>query len=60
MRHALPAARLRVKETLRWVRGPVGRWRERREVLRTFVSYAHCLAESLADETVDVKELQAA
>lgn len=46
---ALPETRHRVKETLRWVRGPVGRWRERRDVLRTFVSYAHCLAESLAD-----------
>lgn len=45
---ALPEARRRVREQLRRVRGPVDRWQERREVVDTFVSYAHCLAESLA------------
>jgi phosphatidylinositol dimannoside acyltransferase len=45
---ALPEQRRRVRDTLRWVRGPVEPWRERREVVDTFVSYAHCLAESLA------------
>lgn len=45
----LPERRRAVRENLRWVRGPVGRWQERREVLGTFVSYAHCLAEALAE-----------
>jgi KDO2-lipid IV(A) lauroyltransferase len=45
---ALPEKRRRVRDTLRWVRGPVEPWREHREVVDTFVSYAHCLAESLA------------
>lgn len=44
----LPRARRGVEERLLWVRGPVSRLRERREVFGTFVSYAHCLAESLA------------
>lgn len=47
---ALPKARKRVSEQLRAVRGPVDAWRDRREVLETFVSYAHCLAEALAAE----------
>lgn len=47
---ALPTARAQVRETLRWIRGPVATWQERREVLDTFVNYACCLAESLAGE----------
>lgn len=45
---ALPEARRKVRENLRWVRGPVDALREEREVLETFVDYARCLAESLA------------
>ncbi|MFO7180534.1 MAG: lysophospholipid acyltransferase family protein [Pseudomonadota bacterium] len=45
---ALPEARRRVRETLAWVRGPRSRLREELDTFRTFVSYAHCLAESLA------------
>jgi len=46
---ALPEARRRVRETLAWVRGPRSLVREELDTLRTFVSYAHCLAESLAN-----------
>jgi len=45
---ALPGVRARVKQNLDWVRGPVGKGREQREVLSTFVAYAQCLAEALA------------
>jgi phosphatidylinositol dimannoside acyltransferase len=42
--------RLRVRNNLRRVYGVRGRAAEELDILRTFVSYAHCLAESLAAE----------
>jgi KDO2-lipid IV(A) lauroyltransferase len=45
---ALPRARREVEETLRWVQGDLPALDRQRAVLRTFTSYAHCLAESLA------------
>ena len=45
---ALPRARRQVRETLRWVQGEQPPLRESQAVLRTFTSYAHCLAEALA------------
>lgn len=47
---ALHAQRRKVRDTLRWVRGRQGFWREQREVFQTFVRYAQCLAEGLAAE----------
>jgi KDO2-lipid IV(A) lauroyltransferase len=44
----LPRARREVEDTLRWVQGEDSSFRRRREVLGTFASYAHCLAEALA------------
>lgn len=55
---ALPEARRNVTATLDWVRGPVSRGLQRREVLRTFVSYAQCLAESLAEGRLDARAQQ--
>lgn len=45
---ALPRARRQVRDTLRWVQGEQPPLRESRAILRTFTSYAHCLAEALA------------
>ncbi len=44
---ALPERRRRVRENLRRVRGARRRLAEEVDALRTFVRYAHCLAESL-------------
>lgn len=53
---AMPEARKRVEQNLEWVRGSVGRRQERREVFRTFVSYAQCLAESLAEGRKEARQ----
>lgn len=46
----LTEQRRRVRTNLRRVRGPRGRLVEEVDALRTFVRYAHCLAESLGAE----------
>jgi lauroyl/myristoyl acyltransferase len=46
----LPDLRDTVRGNLRRLRGPRPRVREDLDVVRTFVAYAHCLAESLAAE----------
>jgi KDO2-lipid IV(A) lauroyltransferase len=45
---ALPAARAGAGRSLRRVLGPRGAWRERRDVLATFVAYGQSLAEGVA------------
>lgn len=50
---ALPSARQSIRQTLQWVRGPVQPGLEIRQVLGTFVAYAQCLAESLAEGRSD-------
>ena len=52
---ALPRERLAVRKNLRLLKGKQGAIAERVDVARTFVSYAHCLAESLAVERPDVQ-----
>ncbi|HEX3596108.1 MAG TPA: lysophospholipid acyltransferase family protein [Polyangiaceae bacterium] len=47
---ALPGERAQIRENLRRLRGAEGGAQETLDVLRTFVAYAHCLAESLAVE----------
>jgi KDO2-lipid IV(A) lauroyltransferase len=47
---ALGAQRRKVRDTLRWVRGNQGVWREQRELFQTFIQYAQCLTEGLAAE----------
>lgn len=46
----LPELRSRVRRNLRRVRGPVSPVTDAVDVARTFVEYAHCLAESLGAE----------
>jgi phosphatidylinositol dimannoside acyltransferase len=52
---ALPHERKAVRRNLRLLRGKRGALEERFDVARTFVSYAHCLAESLAVERPDAQ-----
>jgi lauroyl/myristoyl acyltransferase len=47
---ALPSTRRVLRDNLRAMLGPRPRWVEEVEVLRTFVNYAHCLAESLGGD----------
>jgi len=47
---ALPKERAKIRASLRRLRGPRGRLADTLDVARTFVAYAHCLAESLAGE----------
>ena len=44
---ALPETRSRVLRNLRRIKGEQGFFREQRDVVETFTSYAACLAESL-------------
>jgi KDO2-lipid IV(A) lauroyltransferase len=46
----LPEERTRIRQSLRLVSARRGALREHLDVIRTFVAYAHCLAESLAIE----------
>ncbi|MEO8904846.1 MAG: lysophospholipid acyltransferase family protein [Polyangiaceae bacterium] len=55
---ALPETRARVRENLRRVNGPRGFFREQRDVVRTFTSYAACLAESLGIERADAQHTE--
>ena len=48
--YAAPEARARVLDNLRDIRGKRSVLSDQADVLRTFVTYAHCLAESLAME----------
>lgn len=52
---ALPQERKVVRGNLRLLRGARGALSERLDVVRTFVAYAHCLAESLAAERPDAQ-----
>jgi lauroyl/myristoyl acyltransferase len=52
---ALPGQRRRVIENLRLVHGRRSGFAERVDVLRTFASYASCLAESLGAERADAQ-----
>jgi phosphatidylinositol dimannoside acyltransferase len=53
---ALPRERQAVTRNLRLLRGKRGAIAERFDVARTFVAYAHCLAESLAVERPDARD----
>lgn len=53
---ALPRQRDAVRRNLRLLRGKRGAIAERVDVARTFVAYAHCLAESLAVERPDARD----
>jgi lauroyl/myristoyl acyltransferase len=53
---ALPRERRVVRENLRLLRGKRGAVEERVDVARTFVAYAHCLAESLAAERAEARD----
>jgi KDO2-lipid IV(A) lauroyltransferase len=53
---ALPGERKVVRKNLRLLKGKRGAMVERLDVARTFVSYAHCLAESLAVERPDARD----
>lgn len=53
---ALPRQRDAVRKNLRLLRGKRGAFVERFDVARTFVAYAHCLAESLAVERPDARD----
>ena len=44
----LPSVRRRVRDNLRWILGRRGYLAEQRDVVRTFTTYASCLAEALA------------
>lgn len=50
-----PGARRVIRENLRRVRGAEGGWREGRDVARTFVHYAQCLAEGLGADRPDAE-----
>jgi KDO2-lipid IV(A) lauroyltransferase len=52
---ALPETRARVRDNLRRVKGRRGFLSEQRDVVRTFTSYAACLAESLGVERPDAQ-----
>src|SRR5262249_26365253 len=54
---ALPAERRRILESHRRLLGRRGRVVEGLDVARTFVTYAHCLAESLAVDRAEAKEM---
>jgi KDO2-lipid IV(A) lauroyltransferase len=47
---ALPEERAKIRASLTRLRGPRGRVVDAVDVVRTFVAYAHCLAESLGGE----------
>jgi len=47
------APRRQIRDTLRLVRGPRGHWRDAMDVLRTFSTYASCLAETLSADSGD-------
>ena len=55
----MPAAREMVKTNLRTLRGPRSRAEETLDVSRTFVTYAHCLAEVLAHGTKNGRAAEA-
>ncbi len=50
--------RARIRASLRLTRGVRGRLLEHADVLRTFVTYAHCLAESLAADRSEARDAQ--
>jgi KDO2-lipid IV(A) lauroyltransferase len=50
---ALPREREAVRRNLQRLLGPRGSYDEQLDILRTFVAYAHCLAESLGSERRD-------
>jgi lauroyl/myristoyl acyltransferase len=52
---ALPAERERIRESHRRLLGRRGRFAEDVDVVKTFVAYAHCLAESLAVDRDEAK-----
>ena len=54
----LPAQRAVVRDNLRRLGRHRGPWGERLDVVKTFVAYAHCLAESLAMERPDAQRAE--
>lgn len=52
---ALPRMRANVRDNLRRIQGRRSRWVETANVAKTFVQYAHCLAEALALERSDAR-----
>ena len=55
---ALPETRSRVLQNLRRIKGQRGFFREQRDVVETFTSYAACLAESLGIERSDARDTE--
>jgi lauroyl/myristoyl acyltransferase len=55
---ALPETRSRVLRNLRRIKGEQGFFREQRDVVETFTSYAACLAESLGIERTDARDTE--
>jgi KDO2-lipid IV(A) lauroyltransferase len=53
---ALPRERRAVRANLRRIHGPRGALRETVDVAKTFVEYAHCLAESLAMDRPEARD----
>ena len=49
----LPGYRQRIRANLRRIYGQRSTWQELRDVTRTFVAYAYCLAESLGSDRVN-------
>jgi len=55
---ALPETRSQVLRNLRRIKGPRGFFKEQRDVVETFTSYAACLAESLGIERSDAQDTE--
>lgn len=55
---ALPETRARVRHNLRRIKGRRGFLSEQRDIVRTFTSYAACLAESLGVERPDARHTE--
>lgn len=55
---ALPEARRSIRRNQRRVLGARPPWQEKLDVVRTFVAYAHCLAESLGADRAEAKSSQ--
>ena len=55
---ALPETRSRVLRNLRRIKGQRGFFKEQRDVVETFTSYAACLAESLGVERSDAQDIE--
>jgi len=54
----LPSYRNVVRENLRRIYGPRSAWQEQKDITKTFVSYANCLAEALGLERMDANAIE--